>query len=105
MSSTSQSFGPKGPATEGGSAMTLRWYPWPPTAKMVEMSARAVRRIVVTVFVLGIAGMIAGSIADNNGAALTAGLVSAAASLCLLVATAVANAPDRPVETGSSRPD
>lgn len=53
------------------------------------MSPRAVRRVVITVFVLGIAGMIAFSIADNNGGALTAGLVTAAASLCLMVATAV----------------
>jgi hypothetical protein len=41
------------------------------------------------VCVLGIAGMIAASIADNNGAALTAGLVTATAVLCLIVATAV----------------
>ena len=54
-----------------------------------EMSPRAVRRVVIAVFVLGIAGMIAFSIADNNGGALTAGLVTAAASLCLMVATAV----------------
>jgi uncharacterized membrane protein (DUF4010 family) len=53
------------------------------------MSPRAVRRVVIAVFVLGIAGMIAFSIADNNGGALTAGLVTAAASLCLMVATAV----------------
>jgi hypothetical protein len=33
--------------------------------------------------------MIAGSIADNNGVALTAGIVTAIAVLCLMVATAV----------------
>lgn len=53
------------------------------------MSARAVRRVVLAVFVAGIAGMIAFSIADSTGGALTAGLVTAAASLCLMVATAV----------------
>ena len=37
----------------------------------------------------GIAGMIAGSIADNNGVALTAGIVTAIAVLCLMVATSV----------------
>ena len=52
----------------------------------------AVRRVVLAVFVLGIAGMIAFSIADNTGGALTAGLVTAAASLCLMVATAVGTA-------------
>jgi uncharacterized membrane protein (DUF4010 family) len=53
------------------------------------MSPRAVRRVVIAVFVLGIAGMIAFSIADNNGGALTSGRITAAASLCLMVATAV----------------
>lgn len=54
-----------------------------------DMTPRAVRRVVIAVFVLGIAGMIAFSIADNSGGALTSGLVTAAASLCLMVATAV----------------
>jgi multisubunit Na+/H+ antiporter MnhB subunit len=54
-----------------------------------DMTPRAVRRVVIAVFVLGIAGMIAFSIADNNGGALTSGLLTAAASLCLMVATAV----------------
>lgn len=53
------------------------------------MSPRAVRRIVLAVCVAGIAGMIVSSINDNNGAALTAGLVTAVAVLCLIVATAV----------------
>ena len=53
------------------------------------MSPRTVRRIVIAVCVAGIGGMIASSIADNNGAALTAGLVTAVAVLCLIVATAV----------------
>lgn len=53
------------------------------------MSAQAVRRFVITVCVAGIAGMIAGSVADNNGIAITAGIVTAIAVLCLMVATAV----------------
>jgi multisubunit Na+/H+ antiporter MnhB subunit len=57
------------------------------------MSPRAVRRIVIAVCVAGIGGMIAGSIADNNGAAMTAGLVTAVAILCLIVATAVTTSP------------
>ncbi|HVF31996.1 MAG TPA: hypothetical protein VM933_03065 [Acidimicrobiales bacterium] len=56
------------------------------------MSPAAVRRVVIVVCVAGIAGMIASSIADNNGAALTAGLVTAVAVLCLIVATAVTGA-------------
>ena len=53
------------------------------------MSPRAVRRVVVAVSVAGIAGMIVSSIADNNGAAMTSGLVTAVAVLCLIVTTAV----------------
>ena len=56
------------------------------------MSPRAVRRVVIAVCVAGIAGMIVSSIADNNGAALTAGLVTAVAVLCLIVTTAVTGA-------------
>ena len=58
------------------------------------MSAVAVRRIVWVVAALGIAGMIVSSINDNTGAALTFGLVTAVAVLCLIVATAVAGRPD-----------
>ncbi len=53
------------------------------------MSARAVRRVVVAVCAVGIAGMIAGSVADDNEVALTFGLLTAAAVACLMVATAV----------------
>lgn len=53
------------------------------------MSPTVVRRVVIAVCVAGIAGMIVSSIADNTGAALTAGLVTAIAVLCLIVATAV----------------
>ena len=58
------------------------------------MSAVAVRRAVLAVCVLGIAGMIVSSIADNTGAALTAGLVTAVAVLCAIVATAVGGPAD-----------
>jgi hypothetical protein len=44
---------------------------------------------VFAVCVGGIAGMIVSSIADNTGAAMTFGLVTAVAVLCLMVATAV----------------
>jgi hypothetical protein len=53
------------------------------------VSAIVVRRLVWVVCWLGIGGMIAASIADNVGAAMTAGLVTAVAALCLIVATAV----------------
>lgn len=64
------------------------------------MSAVAVRRVVWVVAALGIAGMIVGSINENSGAALTFGLVTAVAVLCLIVATAVAGRPD---ETQAAR--
>jgi hypothetical protein len=41
---------------------------------------RIVRRLVLVVFVGGIAGMIVGSIADNNGTAITFGLITAVAA-------------------------
>jgi hypothetical protein len=56
------------------------------------MSPSVVRRVVIAVCAAGIGGMIASSIADNTGAALTAGLVTAVAVLCLIVATAVTGA-------------
>jgi hypothetical protein len=45
--------------------------------------------VVIAVCGLGVAGMIVSSVADDNGAALTFGLVTAAAVACLMVATAV----------------
>ena len=54
------------------------------------MSPRTVRRLVIGVFVIGIAGMIAGSIADNNGFAITFGLITAAAAVGLILVSAVA---------------
>jgi hypothetical protein len=53
------------------------------------VNPRLVRRGVITVFVLGIAGMIAGSIADNNGVAITFGLITAVAALALVLVTSV----------------
>ncbi len=51
--------------------------------------ARVVRWVVIGVCVVGIAGMIVGSVADNNDVALTFGLITAAAVVSLMVATAV----------------
>jgi hypothetical protein len=48
-----------------------------------------VRWVVIGVCAVGIAGMIGGSAADNSDLALTFGLITAAAILCLMVATAV----------------
>ena len=64
------------------------------------MSPRAIRRVVVGVCVLGIAGMIVGSVADDNGVALTFGLLTAGAVACLMVATAVAG----PTQAGGRGP-
>jgi hypothetical protein len=52
------------------------------------VTLRTLRRIVAVCCVGGIAGMIAGSVADNNGAAMTAGFVAAVATLCLMAAQA-----------------
>ncbi len=73
-------------ASGGGSAATeLR----PRSAGQPRVSPRLVRRVVLAVFVLGIAGMIVGSIADNNGTAITFGLITAAAALALVLVTSV----------------
>ena len=54
------------------------------------MSARAIRLAVIVVCVGGIAGMIVSSIGDNTGAALTFGLITAAAATALILVTSVA---------------
>jgi hypothetical protein len=54
------------------------------------VSIRAVRRTAVAVCAGGIAGMIVSSVLNHNGAAITFGLITAAAVLCSMVATAVA---------------
>jgi hypothetical protein len=54
------------------------------------MSALWIRRVVLGIFVLGIAGMIVASILDSIGAAITAGLFTAGAVVCLVLVTSVA---------------
>src|SRR5438552_18607521 len=51
--------------------------------------ARVLRWVVMGVCAVGIAGTVAGSVADNSDVALAFGLITAAAVLCLMVATAV----------------
>ena len=60
------------------------------------ISAAVVRRIVLVVCVAGIAGMIVTNIAGSTGGSLTFGLITAAAVLCSLVATAVTSGVTRP---------
>ncbi|MBV8162528.1 MAG: hypothetical protein JO265_16540 [Acidimicrobiia bacterium] len=62
--------------------------------------AGVVRWVVIAVCVAGVAGMIAGSVADNNDVALTFGLITAAAVVCLMVATAV-SPPTGPVRAAT----
>jgi hypothetical protein len=52
------------------------------------VSPRAIRRVVIAVAVVGIAGIIVGSILNNTGLAITAGLMSAVAVGYLIVLTA-----------------
>jgi hypothetical protein len=53
------------------------------------ISPSLIRAVVITVFVGGIVGMIVASIADNNGAAITFGLITAVAALGLMLTTAL----------------
>jgi multisubunit Na+/H+ antiporter MnhB subunit len=53
------------------------------------VSPKAVRRVVVAVFVVGVAGIIAFSITDEPDAALASGLLTAAAAVVLIAVTAV----------------
>lgn len=64
---------------------------------------RAIRRIVILVFVLGIGGMIAGSILDSNGFAITFGLITAVAALALVLVTQV-SPPGALAKPGESAP-
>ena len=57
------------------------------------MSPRAVRLTVIAVCIGGIAGMIVSSIADNNGAALTFGSITAVAVLVLIAVSATGPRP------------
>ena len=56
------------------------------------MHPRLIRRIVVATFVVGIAGMIVGSILERNGMAVAFGLMTAVAAFALIVVTSVAGA-------------
>jgi len=58
-------------------------------ARLRTVSTRLVRAIVLVAGACGIAGMIAGSIADNNGVAITFGILVAMAAMVLVVATAI----------------
>ena len=69
-----------------------------------KLSPRVVRRIVLAVFVLGIAGMIVGSIADNNGTAITFGLLTAVAALGLVLVTSV-SPPGSLAKPGTTAPN
>lgn len=73
------------------------------TGVRTAVSTRAVRRVVMVVCAGGIAGMIVSSINDNNGAALTFGLVTTVAVICLVVATAVTR-PAGPAVTAEVQP-
>lgn len=53
------------------------------------MDPKLLRRTVLVVFVGGIAGMVVGSIMDNNGTAVTFGIVTALAALALILTTAL----------------
>jgi hypothetical protein len=53
------------------------------------MSPKAVRRVVVAVFVVGVAGIIGLSIAEENDGALAFGLLTAVAAVVLIAVTAV----------------
>jgi len=53
------------------------------------ITPRGIRRIVIAVCALAIAGMIVSSITDHNGIAIATGLVAAVAVLCLALVTAV----------------
>ncbi|MGI8662043.1 MAG: hypothetical protein ACR2LQ_02390 [Acidimicrobiales bacterium] len=53
------------------------------------MSARAIRKIVLAVCVVGVGAMVGGSIAGRIGMAITAGAITATAVLCLILVTAV----------------
>jgi hypothetical protein len=64
------------------------------------MTARWIRRGVLAICVLGIAGMIVSSIAGSTGGAVTSGLVTAVAVVVLILVTAVAG----PAAFGSPQP-
>ncbi|MEY4131493.1 MAG: hypothetical protein RLZZ31_1617 [Actinomycetota bacterium] len=76
------------------------------TAETPRLNPRIIRRVVLVLFVAGIAAMIASSIADNNGAAVTFGLLTTMAAVSLVLVTAVspAEALAKPKEAKASTP-
>ena len=58
-------------------------------ARLRTVPVGVVRAVAMVVCAGGIAGMIVGSVADNNGVAVTFGLVTAAAALSLIAIFAV----------------
>jgi hypothetical protein len=54
------------------------------------VSPRWIRRSVLAVCVLAIAGMIVASVTDHNGVAIATGLTAAVAIVCLILVSAVA---------------
>jgi hypothetical protein len=60
------------------------------TARLRTVPAVTIRVAAMTVCGAGIVGMIIGSIADSNAVAVTFGLITAAAALCLIAISAVA---------------
>ena len=59
-------------------------------ARLRTVPLRTVRAVAAAVCAIGIGGMIVGSIADSNPAALTFGLSAAVSALCLIAVSAVA---------------
>lgn len=59
------------------------------TDETPRLSPRLARRIVILVFVAGIVGMIASSIANATGASVTFGLLTAVAAIGLVLVTSV----------------
>jgi hypothetical protein len=65
------------------------------------VTARAVRRLALGVCAVAVAGMIVSSVRDATGAALAFGLAAAVATLCSIVATAVAGGGGDPEVQGA----
>ena len=60
-----------------------------PRSDEPRVSPRLIRRLVISVFVAGIVGMIVSSILASNGAATTFGLITAVAAMGLVLVTSV----------------
>ncbi len=67
------------------------------------MGPRLVRAVVLVVCALGVVGMIVASALDANRAALTFGLVTVSAIVCLIVVTAVTSGGGLPAEERVAR--